>query len=543
MPSFVTRFVFCTLPLMAAGLAAFAHSATCQNVLNQGTSLEDLPEQARRYYRVVRDTDDVYQVTFDGSIHRNFVYGRVYMTPLPLVELLSEPTIAGELEIVESQREQLEQHVIKLQRACEHADTAFAKWRLDRDRLEKETLQILEPAIDDANRTIRETLLDFQTDRFRQILIQLEINRRGLLWFFESKFGDEIGLSQNQREALRKRYVDEIQIALNEIQNRKKKVVDELFSNVPNSVRTDILQSLGGEPNLYRTPLMLLLVQIGEDAIVSFREFDIESQWPKYAGISLPFSFKVNISGQVVYAPATADAEQVDRQIPGFLMIYCLSGKDFELVSWQSDAIAELRRQQTASWQSEVDSINQFIQSNNTHVLPLELKRQLHVKRQAFNSRMVETIENILLPHQLAVMEEFAARTRYSLHGPVAYILNYEKQTEGFSLTDSQAGELQSTATAMQETAQNELVRLERRLNQRMFDKLTIDQRERLKMLIGSWLDLERGNLEFHAMFIDRPEEMWGLNQTPVWMKEIEVDPRALAPSSGEKYDESPDNN
>jgi len=41
-------------------------------------------------------------------------------------------------------------------------------------------------------------------------------------------------------------------------------------------------------------------------------------------------------------------------------------------------------------------------------------------------------------------------------------------------------------------------------------------------------LKLESGNLEFHAIFIERPEEIWGLNQQPIWLTELEVDPEEV---------------
>ena len=305
----------------------------------------------------------------------------------------------------------------------------YNNWSSDRDRLEIETLQILEPAVDDALRTIRDSLVDVQADRFRQILIQLEINRRGILWFFESKLGDEIGLSPSQKKALKIRYVEEMQIALKEIHAHKKKAIQELFSLVPNAARDDMLGTVGDRAKLYRTPLKLLTLQLDDETVESFCEYDAESRWPKYSGISLPFSFKVNAAGKLVFAHPEEDAESVAKAIPTYLMVYCLSGGELELVSEQNNAIADLRRQQREFWESQTGSYNQFIQTHNTWTLPRVRQKEREAWLE-FDDLIVDTIEKILLPHQISVMEEFAARTRYSLHGPVAFIFNYEERTK-----------------------------------------------------------------------------------------------------------------
>ena len=73
-----------------------------------------------------------------------------------------------------------------------------------------------------------------------------------------------------------------------------------------------------------------------------------------------------------------------------------------------------------------------------------------------------------------------------------------------------------------------------------MFRELTDEQKQRLDLLIGRWLQLESGNLEFHATFIERPDEIWGLNQQPIWLDDVQVDPRGVEASSGQT--ESSDN-
>jgi len=529
------------LPLVATAIVVLVQTANCQEPLEQGTRLQDLPEQAQRYFRVVSDTDDVYQITIDGLIHRNVVHRRVYRTPLPLIELLSESAIATDLEIVGSQRAKLEGQIRELKKACDQAGTAYDKWSSDRDRLETETLNILEPAVDDAIRAIRDSLVGVQADRFKQILVQLEISRRGILWFLESKMGDDIGLSPSQKKALRIRYVEEIQIASKEIQDHKQKAIQELFSLVPRGTKNDMLETVGDSANLYRTPLILLALQLDEEAVKSFSKYDAESRWPKYSGLSYPFSFKVDAAGKFVIAHPEDDAESVAKAIPGYLMFYCLSGGELELVSEQKNAIADLRRQQRAFWQSQSDSYNQFIQTNNTWTLPPELRQKRRKAKLEFDNLLVETIEKILLPHQLSVMEEFAARTRYSLHGPVAFIVNYEERTKDFVLTASQKDKLWKTANSVRDAATEKLVELEKRLNQRMLKELTDEQKQRLDLLTGRWLQLESGNLEFHATLIERPDEIWGLNQQPIWMDDVEVDPRGVdAPSDSP---ESRDNN
>ncbi len=538
--NFGTKRLLSLTSFATVALVVLAHSANCQEPSEQGTRLQDLPEKDQRYYRVVSDSDDVYQITFDGLIHRNIVHRRVYRTPLPLIELLAESEIADTLEIVESQRAQLKEQISKLKKACDQAGIAYDNWSSDRDRLEIETLQILEPAVDDALRTIRDTLIDVQADRFRQVLIQLEINRRGILWFFESKLGDEIGISPSQKKALKIRYVEEMQIALKEIHAHKEKAIQEIFSLVPKDERDEILGTVGNRANLYRTPLKLLTLQLDDETVESFCRFDDESMWPKYSGISLPFSFKVNAAGKLVFADPNDDAESVAEAIPAYLMVYCLSGGELELVSEQKNAIADLRRQQGAFWQSQIDSANQLVETNNNWTLPPDFKRKQREESRTFDNLMVETIEKILLPHQISVMEEFAARTRYSLHGPVAFIFNYEERTNDFALNASQIEKLWSTANSVRDAADKKLVGLEKRLNDRMFAELTDEQKQKLDSLIGSWLHLESGNLEFHATFIERPDEIWGLNQQPIWLDDVQVNPRGVDASS--RPTESPEN-
>lgn len=163
MPRSLKLYFAGTLAMLAAGWIASATPATCQDESEPGIPLNDLPDRDQRYYRVVSDSDEVYQLTVEGLIQRSIVYGRIYKTPLPLVELLAEPTISRELEIVESQCKELEAQVNKLQEACKKADAVYAE-RPSADQLKTETLKILEPAIEEAIQTIRETLLAIQAD-------------------------------------------------------------------------------------------------------------------------------------------------------------------------------------------------------------------------------------------------------------------------------------------------------------------------------------------------------------------------------------------
>ncbi len=66
------------------------------------------------------------------------------------------------------------------------------------------------------------------------------------------------------------------------------------------------------------------------------------------------------------------------------------------------------------------------------------------------------------------------------------------------------------------------------RINQQLINELNGEQRKKFESLTGRWMRLERGNLEFHITFVERPAEIWGLNQQRIWMKDIEVDPRKV---------------
>jgi hypothetical protein len=513
-----------------------------------------MSDQARRYHRLVSQSQWVYEITFDGLMHTNLVHRRLYRTPLPLLEILTHPEIAKDLELVEFQQQQLKNQIEALEEACRQAKQEDELPLIDADQRERKLLQILEPPIEKSIQTIRELLLANQTERLKQILLHLEINRRGLLSFLESQFGSEIGLTREQKSRLRKHYLELAQEWLKQVNSQKKESVDTLLGAATESTRETLKNSVGHENNLYRIPLKVLALQLDEQAISGFTRFQVESRWPRYAGITVPFSFEMNSLAEFSRVEPVNSPDSYDAQIPQVLIIYCLIGGELELVPEQRRAIADLRRQQRQHWQSQTQAVNDYVEANQTHFVPDSLRKQLADEDAKFRGKMVQIIESILLPHQQEVLTEFAARTKFSLHGPVAAIVNTDSagkkpqkkstlatsgKTTPQKSTPSNATPsiwsrienqgLKTLANREQEKINKLLIKIERDSNRALLKELSAEQKKKLDLLLGTRLNLEQGNIEFHLALTQKPADV-GIRNESIWMEDIQIDPDRMKP-------------
>jgi hypothetical protein len=515
-------------------------------------ALDQNSDQTDRYHRVVSQSQWVFEFTFDGLIHQNLKHGVVYKTPLPLLAILTHPEIAKDLEIVEFQQQQLDQQIESLEAACRRAKQENSLPLTDADQRERDILKILEPPIEKSIQTIRGLFLEDQVRRLKQIAIQLEINRRGLLWFLESKFGSEVGLTSDQKSQIRKRYLELAQDWTKQVDSQKKKSVDSVLSAASELTREKLKKAVGNEKNLYCTPLKILALQLDEQAISDFIRYEVDSQWPRYAGMTVPFSFEMNSLGDLVRTQPTDSPEDYDKLIPAFLMGYCLSNGELELVPIQKEAIAILRQQQRQSWTLQTQRYDEWFEANQTHVVPEALRKQFAREeskfRERFRKKMVQKIEDILLPHQQEVLTEFAARTKFTLHGPAAAILNSEptdldnqkratspvKPTEATNARSSlwstiEHRGLKELAKREQEKINKLLITIERDMNQSLLKELSVEQKKRFDSMIGKPLKLECGNIELHLALAERPSDVW-VSNGPIWMDEVQVDPKKIKP-------------
>ena len=536
--------------LIACGLLFPAFWLGQRNAKGQEATGQ-VSDQTWRYHRIVSQSQWVYEITLDGLIHVNLLHRRVYRTPLPLLEILTHPEVAKDLEIVEFQLEKLKEQIEELNEACRLAEQEDSLPLTDAEQRERKILQFLEPPIETSVQSIRQSLLENQTQRLKQILIQLEINRRGLLWFLESKSGSEIGLTEIQKSEIRKRYLELAQDWTQQVDSQKKKSVDSVLSAASESIREKLKKAVGDEKNLYRTPLKILSLQLDEQALSDFIRYEVDSQWPRYAGMTVPCSFEMNSLGDLVRVQPTDSPKDYDEWIPAYLMAYCLSNGELELVATQKEAIAILRQQQRQSWTWQTQRHDEWFEANQTHVVPEALRRQFAREeskfREKFRKKMVQKIEDILLPHQQEVLTEFAARTKFTLHGPAAAILNSEptdsdnqkratspvKPTEAnakssFWSTIEHRG-IKELAIREQEKINKLLITIERDTNQSLLKELTAEQKKRFDSMIGKPLKLERGNIELHLAMAERPSDVW-VSNGPIWMDEVQVDPKNMKP-------------
>ncbi len=521
--------------------------ATC--CLQQQSTAQVITDQQRRIRCVVSQSKWVYEIIQEGTIHLNLKHSREFQTPIPLLAILTEPKIAEDLEIVGDQRKQLKAQMEALDDACHRAEQEYKVQLNDPDEFNQRELAILgilEPAIEKSIQTIRDLLLDKQADRLKQIAVQLEISRYGLVRFVGSRYGSEIGLTPKKKTQIRRRYLELAEAGARKIQLQKKQTIDLLLKAVSESDREQLTKAVGDEKNLYRAPLRILALQLDEKAISDFMKYRVESRWPKYAGITMPFSFEISSMGELVRVEPSEDPADFDELIPTRLLIYCLGNGELELVPEQIKAVQSLRSQQLQLWDSQTQAINAYIAANNVAFPPIEFRRQQEQQRIQFRDQIVPAIESILLPHQQAVLTEFAARTKFTLHGPIAAILNSESITTDeedkniipsdtekvpkngklsiWSRIENQG--LKVLAEKEQRKITQLLIKLERETNRELIKELTPDQKKQFNTLIGKPLELERGNIEFHLALVQRPDELHALNQKPIWMEDVEVDPQ-----------------
>lgn len=508
----------------------------------------EIADETWRYHRVVSQSQWVYEITFDGMIHHNLMHRRVFRTPLSILKILTYPGIAKDLEIVEFQQKELNRQIDALNEACRLAEEEFSLPLTDANRRNQKILQILEPPIESSIEAIRELTLEDQKDRLRQILIQLEINRRGLLWFLESQLGSELGLTREQQSQIRKRYLELAEDWIQKVNEQKRQSVDRLLSAASESRLDDLKKALGNDRHLYHMPLKVLELQLDEQAISDFARYQVDSKWPEYAGITVPFAFEMDSLGHLVRIQPTKSPERYDDWIPSLLMVYCLADGELELVPTQKQAVAQLRQQQLNFWNARSEAFNAFVQANQTYVMPESLRKQRAREQAEFDNRIVKTIESILLPHQKAVLSEFAARTRFTLHGPVAAVLKTEpkperapdERTDDPTESTLHANELpllsrienhglRALANQERKKIGRLLIKIERESNLALLKELTTEQRNQFRRLIGAPLKLECGNVELHLAYAKRPSEVQ-ISSEQIWMEELQIDPQKMKP-------------
>lgn len=123
------------------------------------------------------------------------------------------------------------------------------------------------------------------------------------------------------------------------------------------------------------------------------------------------------------------------------------------------------------------------------------------------------------------------ARTRFTLHGPVAAVLNVGVRDSPSHADSGDLGNQQTAANSNQtsiwsrienqglkllaESQQKKiiklLIQLEQESNQILLQELTPVQRKNYERLVGPPLGMERGNLEIHLALAKRPK-IWPAN-------------------------------
>ena len=459
-----------------------------------------------RYRRLVGQGNEPLGLYDDGVVSHDYTHKQTYFTPIPILELFSDPDVAEELGVVESQRKGLQSQIWKIDQACLDADKVRDKAGLDFKRQATKVLEIIEPLIKRAYELLDEVLIELQLKKLKQVLIQLEISRRGMPWFLQSDYAEALEPTELQKkqwlEVARDFYEDFQKKAV----KQRRDFTKQLLEKIPEKNRPDFEDYL----STYNAPLALVALHLDEKYVRDFGEIQQKTRWPDYVGIAQGFYFNVDAVGRLRWYDHSQYLGDIDHFLPVIIIHHCRHGsKRIELSMEQGKRMDQLLgvREQQISLLAEMHSRHvKAYGYEGIDAVQNKIAKGYEALRQ---SRMKE-LEKILLDHQKDVIRADSVRVQVTRFGPVAYLLKLANLGSDFSLTRAEKKQLHSFAEARQKSITQFLVKEENRLNRKLLSILTRDQKETFLELVGASTEAEsfqfvRGNLEIHEQLAKFP--------------------------------------
>lgn len=287
-----------------------------------------------------------YTVWHGGQIGYGPHHELVVTTPLPLISLLLDEKVAKDLKLSSNQKRELESLQKNLLNSVSKIEDSFEK---ERDWVEarRQCLAIIGPEVESVLDAMDELLEEVQRDRLRQILVQVQICRRGFLWLIDSPFGDELGLSKAEAQEFKELYLKLSREALSEIEEFKKSTFDEILELAPREVQEKLRSVLFNSDDIYRIPLCVLCMQLKREFFEEVIEAQAESHWPEYAGYSWEFRFEfAELSNLKRVQSPIATGFELERKTVFQTLLFCCVTKELELSKKQKQVLKDMYRSQ-----------------------------------------------------------------------------------------------------------------------------------------------------------------------------------------------------
>jgi hypothetical protein len=172
-----------------------------------------------------------FKLLLDGTTQVLFTSETVWLTPLDILRMLDDPRIQKELEILDQQRDEIRRAIKDIEAAIEHLESLDGT----HPAIEREALAA---PVERGLNVARESLVPTQLDRIRQVFLQYELARTGLLGSLAGgTLKEQLGVSVAQWNRLRDVYLAELREVAPTIQDWKKRVRDELAGCLTDSQR------------------------------------------------------------------------------------------------------------------------------------------------------------------------------------------------------------------------------------------------------------------------------------------------------------------
>ncbi|MEE2638990.1 MAG: hypothetical protein VX768_00050 [Planctomycetota bacterium] len=230
--------------------------------VSQAQGQVSVSDESREYRKLVQNSESLFSLLNNGSITVHLRQKKSFITPLPVLQIFANQDVTELLEIADYQQKELQEKIVDLEKATEKAWEIHAKYAYDGARKRAETIKVLRPAFQAANKQLQEILIDKQTEDFKMMLAQLEISRRGIDWYLNSDESKDLELSQAQMQQLKKLYSELIADLNKKTSKMRKETVAALLNCLPPDFRKEFVRVSQSKGYVYNVPLAILAIQL-----------------------------------------------------------------------------------------------------------------------------------------------------------------------------------------------------------------------------------------------------------------------------------------
>lgn len=463
---------------------------------------EDISAEYSKY--ITHDYHHLPMVGTNGEMSYYYAPQTRYATPLPFIELLLNDDVAGELEIVDSQRRDLKLAADVIRSAIEDSDKLLYEtgWQAEGKR---QAVNRLEGPCQAGRKVVDDILMPHQAEQLKRIFMSFQVRRLGLCAGLATEpLLGELGITPEQKGRLEQVLKDNIGTSLLELAKLKIDAVEKILGELSDNQSQGFQQVIGDLSILERGSISVFIMQLDPAFMEESTKLEEEVPWPEYTPLLVTDRFDIGFDSVArpgdrldVNVGATT---QIQNQLLHILKFPDINER-FALSDSQKQLVNELSDQIGNFSDRRLDAYNELIREHGKKYVEYRkaLEEEWRAKREELAVDVKNRIDGMLLPFQQEQMKALTAQIGCHRMGLV-FTLTESKLGTDLEIADEQKKAIRQEGAELYKTLSGKTIEIERELNAKLLEVLTQEQRDKLKSLTCERIGFETGQLDLRRL-------------------------------------------